>query len=983
MRRIPAHIPSSTYRLQFGAHLSFEQAASLVSYLSQLGIGDAYASPLFRSRESSSHGYDVIDHSQIDPDLGDESQFVAFAEALRAEQMGLMLDVVPNHMGIDDYHNVWWQDVLENGPSSTYARFFDIDWQPPKEELKHKVLLPILGDQYGRVLETQEIQLVYDDQRLQITCYGRRFPLSPRSWKDVLQTALQELNGQLPDDDLDRMELESIIVELENLPLQTETDPERIVQRYREKEVAKRRLSQLLERSQPIAESLNRAIALINGRRGDASSFDQLEKLLAQQAYRLCYWRVATDEINYRRFFDINELAAIRVEDPEVFEAVHQLVFRFIDAGWVTSLRIDHPDGLLDPQQYFENLQENYRRLKHAGSHDELAPQPELYIAVEKILAHDEELNADWPVAGTTGYEFLNLVNGLFVRPQGVGILRRVYARFIDENLRFADVQYEAKRLILNVSMSSELHVLAGQLDRISEQHRFTRDFTRTSLRRALREVISCFPVYRTYIRPESNSVSEEDRRRVVMAIRTAKRRNPALSPSFFDFIGSVLLLEDPDGLTEEQLQERRQFVLKFQQVTGPVTAKGLEDTTFYRYYPLASLNEVGGEPASLGTSLEQFHRKHRERLAAWPYAQLTTATHDTKRGEDLRARLNVLSEMPEEWERHIQRWQALNEPHRVELEGAAAPDPNEEYLLYQTIVGTWPVDELSRRRKDEYVQRIVQYMDKALKEAKSHTSWLSPNEEYDEAVANFVRNILDEQRNSPFVAEVDAVAREIASAGFVNSLAQTLIKLCAPGLPDFYQGTELWDFSLVDPDNRRPVDFELRQKLLGELQSVADDLPALAGRLVAAWPDARIKMLLIWRALSFRKQRLELFQRGNYVPLTVEGAREEHVCAFAREHEGRYALVVVPRFTLGAWRSLDESLASARSSGSSAPKSYEWPLAGWFAETTLRVPIEVASELCHVLTGQWVNAGKTDGPHRLLDLAEVLRGFPVALLEG
>jgi (1->4)-alpha-D-glucan 1-alpha-D-glucosylmutase len=976
----------STYRLQFGAHLTFQMATGLVAYLADLGIGDAYASPLFRSRESSSHGYDVIDHGQIDPALGTEADFVAFAEQLHARRMGLMMDVVPNHMGIDDPHNEWWQDVLENGVSSIYARFFDIDWDPPKEELKHKVLLPILGDQYGRVLENREIQLVYQDQRFQITCYGRRFPLAPRSWADVLRVVLERLAPELSDDEPDRMELESIITELDHLPPQTDLDPEHVQQRYREKEVAKRRLSQLLDKSPTIAAALELALVEFNGRRGDPASFDRLEALLAKQAYRLCHWRVATDEINYRRFFDINELAAIRVEDAEVFAQVHSLVFRFIDAGWVTAVRIDHPDGLLDPQQYFENLQQSYQRLQPAGPSSELTPAPSLYIAVEKILAPDEHLPPDWPVSGTTGYEFLNLVNGLFVHPSGAAALRRVYARFIDENLRFADVLYESKRLILNVSMSSELHVLAGQLDRISEQHRFTRDFTRTSLRRALREVISCFPVYRTYIRPQTNVVTDEDRRRVATAIRTAKRRNPALSPSFFDFIASVLLLEDPDGLTDEQVQERRQFVLKFQQVTGPVTAKGFEDTAFYRYYPLASLNEVGGEPNASGTLVDSFHRKNTERFAAWPNSLVTTATHDTKRGEDVRARLNVLSEVPDEWEALVRGWRTLNERYRVEFEGATAPDDNEEYLLYETLVGTWPLGSMASAEWADYVERIVQYMDKALKEAKTHSSWLNPNQEYDAAVANFVRAVLNRQENSEFIASLARFVADIADPGFVNSLAQTLLKICAPGIPDFYQGTELWDFNLVDPDNRRPVDFELRRRLLGEIKvAAASNLGGLAADLLAAWPDPRIKLMLIWRALGFRQSHLDLFQRGNYLPLVIEGPREEHACAFGREFEGRYALVVVPRFTFSAWRErwpvADDS--STRKVVNGKHPEAVWPLADWWRDTVLRIPAEVAPELRHVLTGHWVAGGTTDGPQRLLDLSEVFGSFPVALLEG
>lgn len=965
MRNTPAHIPVSTYRLQFHERFTLADACALVDYLADLGIGDAYASPLSRSREHSAHGYDVIDHHQIGPELGSEDDLKRWADELNRRRLGLMLDVVPNHMGIDDPHNVWWHDLLENGVGSQFARFFDVDWRPPKEVLRGKVLLPILGDQYGRVLENQEITLVYENQTFQVAYYNRRFPLSPGTWPDVLRGVLDEVTDVLDADNPERMELESIITALDNLPTGDEQDPERIQQRYREKEVARRRFAGLLESSVPIRHGLDRAIKAFNGEPGDPHSFDRLEELLSKQAYRLAYWRVATDEINYRRFFDINELAAIRVEDPEVFESVHELVFRFVERGWVTALRIDHPDGLLDPQQYFQNLQDKFAEIKHRaqGGDQYLPEQPTLYIAVEKILGHDEGLPADWNVAGTTGYDFLNLLNGIFVDRPGAVQLRSNYSRLTGQPMRYLDTLYESKKTILNVSMSSELHVLAWQLDRISEQHRWSRDFTQTSLRRALREVIACFPVYRSYIRPGSAQVSEEDRQHIAMAIRIARRRNPEMSHTFFDFIESVLLLDDPEGLGEDGVRARRQFVLKFQQVTGPVTAKGVEDTAFYRNYPLASLNEVGGEPMALGTTLEQFHRKNTERAAAWPYSMLATATHDTKRGEDVRARLNVLAEIPVEWNDAVCRWLALNEPRRAEVDGAPAPDANEEYLLYQTLVGTWPS---AGAIDDAYVERIAQYMGKALKEAKLHTSWLNANQEYDDAVAGFVRDIL---AAVDFTADMTAFVASIADAGFVNSLAQTLLKIAAPGVPDFYQGTELWDFSLVDPDNRRPVDFELRRAILAEFKTRGANEAELAEELLAAWPDPRLKLYLIWRALDFRRRHADLMLRGSYLPLAIEGDRADHAVAFARERDGRWAVAVAPRLTLPAWRAESERAAG-------------WPLAPWWRGTRVRVPGRLTADLKHVVAGNWI-AGASDGAERVFDLADVFDRFPVALLSA
>ncbi len=579
----------------------------------------------------------------------------------------------------------------------------------------------------------------------------------------------------------------------------------------------------------------------------------------------------------------------------------------------------------------------------------------------------------------------MNLLNGLFVDRRGAYALRDAYARFTARSESFSEVLYESKRAILATSLSAELYTLSQQLDRISEQHRWSRDFTRLSLYRTLREVVACFPVYRTYIRPESGEIREEDRRRILAAVRIAKRRNPAMSPTFFDFIASVLLLEDPEGLSEINRGERRQFVQKFQQVTGPVTAKGLEDTAFYRYYPLASLNEVGGDPTIPGTTMEQFHRRVAEQASSWPHSMLATGTHDTKRGEDFRARLNVLSEIPEEWESAIQRWQAMNASARAELDGAAVPDANEEYLIYQTLVGTWPLAALDEQAATGYVERIVRYLDKALREAKLHTSWINPYDEYDQAVAHFIRTILRDLQ-SPFAKDVDAFARAIADAGFVNSLAQTLVKMCAPGVPDFYQGVELWDFHLVDPDNRGAVDFESRRKALAWLAARADkDLPQLAGELLASWPDERLKLFLIWRTLRFRRDHAEL-TGGDFVPLTAEGPRKLQLCAFARVAAPRWTLCAVPRLACQAWRDSrpggeSPTIRKTRRKGAKHADAC-WPIADWWRETVVQLPAEAPTRWRHVLTGHTVDAVESpDG--RVLDMGQVLRYFPVALLAG
>ena len=975
----PERVPLATYRLQFSAHLDLGRARQLVPYLDALGVTDAYVSPLFRAREQSSHGYDVVDHGMIHPEFGGTADFQAFAEDLRARGMGMLMDVVPNHMGIDDPANAWWQDVLENGPASRFARFFDIDWRPPKAQLRGKVLLPYLGDQFGRVLENRELRPAYQDHAFHLYYYDRRFPLGPKSTLLILRDALPSLQPRLDAENPDRMEFESIMTALENLPSRHEHDPERLQQRYREKEVIRRRLATLYDANPVVREAIDQTLIEYNGRKGEPRSFDRLEALLNEQAYRLCYWRVAADEINYRRFFDINALAAIRVEDPEVFEAVHAMIFRFLDAGWVTGLRIDHPDGLLDPRQYFANLQERFRALRAKKDQPatattaaaepaqigaavgtvEAAEGPPLYIAVEKILAHDETLPADWPVCGTTGYDFLNLLNGLFVDRRGATEIARGYRRFVEGHPPPADILYAGKRTVLSYSMSSELFVLAGELDRISEQHRWSRDFTRSALHRALREVIACFPVYRTYIRPDSDEVRPDDRRRVLEAIRAAKRRNPQTDASYFDFIGSVLLREDPQGLSDPDRAARRHFVLKFQQVTGPVMAKGLEDTAFYRYYPLASLNEVGGEPNLFGVTLDEFHRRSAERAKQWPYDMSATATHDTKRGEDTRARINALSEIPAEWREAVDRWHEATAAARGEMEGEPIPDRNEEYLFYQTLVGTWRFEPRDGDAWQGYVDRIAQYMEKALREAKVHTSWISPNSEHDALVDRFVRTALDPAQSGAFLDDVERLSSSIADAGYTNSLAQTLVKIGSPGVPDFYQGTELWSFSLVDPDNRRPVDFDLRERLLDDLRRRENDLPALAADTLAAWPKPQVKLHLIWRALNFRRQNAELFLSGSYMPLEVAGPRSENVLAFAREHQGQWAVVVVPRMTVEAWRAATGPQRIAQ-------------FAAWYGDTQVRLP--AAGPWRHVLTGE-----SLDGES--VSVAAIFAQYPVGLM--
>jgi (1->4)-alpha-D-glucan 1-alpha-D-glucosylmutase len=962
------------------------------------------------ARPGSLHGYDVIDPTKLNPELGTREDFNEFSARLKERGMGLLMDVVPNHMCIASSGNQWWNDVLENGPSSHHASFFDIDWRPPKQNLANKTLLPILGDQYGRVLENQEIQLVYQRGAFFVNYYETRLPIASRTSIFILNAALDNLKDALDEAHPHRLEFESIITALSYLPPRTETDPEKVRERMREKGVAKRRLAALVAESREVSGAIKKTVKEFNGVRGDARSFDRLEELLAEQAYLLCFWRVAADEINYRRFFDINELAAIRVEEPEVFAAVHELVFRLIKEGHVTGLRVDHIDGLYDPEQYLRHLQggcrkalrrssyaaADYGSALHRGGAGETNPQPSMgkgrnpqsedpqsaierpfYVVVEKILGHDERLRESWAAHGATGYGFLNLLNGLFVDAQNAEAFGRLYRRLVGLESNFADVAYESKKLILETAMSSELHMLSRRLDRISEQSRYTRDFTLNSLQHALAEMIACFPVYRSYIRPnatDAEDVGEEDRRYISRAIRNAKRRNPAVSASIFDFIESLLLLRDSEEIERPEMidgdgrRERREFVMRFQQLTGPVTAKGIEDTAFYRFYPLASLCEVGGEPWRFGVPPVTFHRRNRERLSLWPHGMIASSTHDTKRSEDARARINALSEIPVRWYRAVRRWQNMNRELKATIEDQPAPDANEEYLLYQALLGAWPLDDGAgpgEQTPQSFAQRIQEYMIKALREAKIHSSWLNPDEEYEQAVYDFISKILSP--DGAFAKDFAEFQAPIARAGMFNSLSQTLLKIASPGVPDFYQGTEIWDFSLVDPDNRRPVDYERRKRLLDSLRGdETGDRASLADDLLRSAPDGRVKMFVTTGALNYRMNNRDLFERGEYLPLQPAGERERHVVSFARRVGDRAAVVIATRFFM-------------RMTPSPPVGREAW------GDTTILMGDEFAGCYRDVFTGRVVRArkrpnGNEDGDE--LPLAEALAHLPVALLE-
>jgi (1->4)-alpha-D-glucan 1-alpha-D-glucosylmutase len=991
-------VPLATYRVQFNKTFTFEDARRVVAYLDSLGVSDLYASSYLAARPGSMHGYDIINHNSLNPEIGSPGDYERLAAELYGRGMGQVLDVVPNHMGIASGSNPWWNDVLENGPSSPYADFFDVDWDPVKRELANKVLLPILGDQYGRVLENQELSLEFADGSFSLRYHETRLPITPRSAVQVLAHRLDALAGTLGNENTDLQEYQSIITALTNLPGRTETAPDRIRERMREKEVVRRRLGRLAQQCPGIRESIEETVRTFNGKRGDPRSFDLLDRLLDEQAYRLAYWRVAAEEINYRRFFDINELAAIRMEDPAVFRETHRLILSLVEQGHVTGLRLDHPDGLYDPPRYFRALQgERFAQVASGrlrGDSPATGPEREaireraleafdaacredprgagcrpLYLLAEKILGKGERLPTHWAIHGTVGYEFLNLLNGLFVACGNERAVNAAYAAFTGQRTSFADLVYESKQLIMQVSMSSELNVLGHSLNRLSERNRSSRDFTLNSLTQALREVIACFPVYRTYITGAEETIALQDRACVEVAVAFAKRRNPATNVSVFDFVRDTLLLRYPENAGEAYREEQRRFVLRFQQLTAPVMAKGVEDTAFYRYHRLVSLNEVGGEPDRFGIPVEEFHAQCKSRLANWAHGLSATSTHDTKRSEDVRARINVLSEIPAAWRAAVRRWHGWNRRHAVRVDGQTAPHRSDEYLLYQTLVGAWPLGPLSREERAAFTARIQQYMLKAAKEAKLRTSWINPNEAYDEALRAFVARILDSGPGNRFLQDFVAFQAPIARLGMVNAVAQTLLKITAPGVPDFYQGTELWDFSLVDPDNRRPVDFPRREAVLRELgeRIAAGDLEALARELVEHWPDGRIKLYTIHRALTYRRQSAELYRAGDYLPLPVGGAAGDSLVAFARHRATTTALVVVPRLT-----------APLTEGGTRLPMGAEvW------ADTWVALPRDIPDgPYVNRFTGAVLEPVPRERDKALL-AAEILAAYPVALLDA
>jgi len=952
----PSNIPLATYRLQLNRDFTFAQATAVVPYLSALGISHCYISPCLKARPGSLHGYDIVDHNSFNPEIGTAEEFDLFVETLHQHGMGLILDIVPNHMGVMGSDNSWWLDVLENGESSVYACFFDIDWHPLKEELDGKVLVPVLHDHYGAVLESGELKLAFRQERgeFDIAYREHRFPVNPREYPRILQRSVGKLTATLGEQNSDLLEFQSLITAFGHLPARQEASSDGVIERNRDKEIHKRRLAEVCARSPEIGDGIREAVNFINGNPADSATLDELHELIKVQAFRLANWRVAADDINYRRFFDTNDLAGIRMENENVFNATHRLILELMAQGKVDGLRIDHPDGLYDPAQYFVRLKRSIAAARESKS----AEDGSHYVVLEKILTGAEEL-PKWPVSGTTGYDFANLVNGLFVDSSAARRFEGIYQRFIDDEIDYEQLAYHCRKLIVRVALASELNVLANQLARIALSKRQTCDFTLNSLRDALMEVVASFPVYRTYV--TATGLSENDSRYIRSAVALAKQRSPAADISIFDFVGEVLLTRIADGQNSAYQDAVTAFAMKFQQFTSPVMAKGLEDTAFYRYNRLVSLNDVGGDLHRFGTSVQEFHAANQQRLRDWPHTMLAGSTHDSKRSEDVRARIDVLSEISPLWGLRVRAWRRFNRAHRSMVNGVAAPTPNDEYLLYQTLLGAWPLepmgDENDRRT---FCERIQNYMLKAMREAKQNTSWINRNTEYETAVTSFVQALLSDGAENHFLNDFLPLQRRVARIGLWNSLSQTLLKLTCPGVPDIYQGNELWNFSLVDPDNRRPVDYMRSQNVYEHFRGWSDTPePSAIATLIESPNDGQIKSYLIWRILRLRQQHQDLFQRGEYQPLPVDGERADHVIAFARRSGDGSVFVVAPRLVAGLLN--DHDLPPI------GPQIWQ--------DTYLQLPHRGPSE-----TYRNVFTGEVLASDDKIALSKLLADFPVAL---
>jgi (1->4)-alpha-D-glucan 1-alpha-D-glucosylmutase len=874
---------ASCYRLQLHAGFTFADAAQVAGYLKELGLSHVYCSPYLQSAKGSQHGYDVVDQQKVNVEIGGEEGHAHFCASLKELGLGQILDIVPNHMATGP-GNKYWCDVLENGASSRFASWFDIDWNSAEVKLQNKVLIPVLGDQYGRELSAGRIALHYDGESFQVRYMDHAFPLSPISLAVPLSMASEAINAPM---------LGFIADTLGRLPSPGTDEHESRVARHRDKTVLCDLLHRYLQENPGGSEAIENAIGVLN------KDCDALDTILNLQHYRLAYWRTADQELGYRRFFDVNTLIGVRAERQHVFNATHRRILEWLRSGVLDGVRVDHPDGLRDPEEYFARLR---------------ASAPEAWIVAEKILQPGEFLRASWPIDGTTGYDFLNVCNGVLIHSEGLKETTDIYQKFTGELQDFEALAHTKKLAVQQEALGSDVNRLTQEFVEICENNRDRRDYTRAEIRRAIREVAACFAVYRTYVIPQRNQITNEDKSEISNAVSIAKIRRTDVDPGLFDFIGDVLSLQSRG-------EKETEFLLRFQQFTSPVMAKGVEDTVFYCFNRIIGLNEVGAAPGRNGVALDEFHAYCSKIHAEHPQTMNTLSTHDTKRSDDVRARLAVLTEMPGQWRGSLRRWSRMNRQFKT----GQFPDSNTEYFLYQTLIGSWPISK----------ERITAYMEKAVREAKQNTSWTQQNKEFEDALRHFIEQILDFPQ---FIAELENFVAQVLLPGRINSLAQTLIKCTAPGVPDTYQGSELWDLRLVDPDNRGPVDYEVRRSMLAELQA-GMPVEEILKRIDSGMP----KLWVIYKALHLRKERPDWFDRNSsYSSLTVDGSKREHLIAYLR---GESVAVIVSRW-------------NARLSGNFASTAVQIPKGNWN----------------HLLTGESFEGGS-------IRAQNLLGRFPVALL--
>jgi len=922
-------IPRATYRIQFQSEFKFEAAKNIIAYLAELGISDLYASPIFKATPGSTHGYDVVDPTQLNPELGAPEDFEALTNEIKNHDMGWVQDIVPNHMAYQS-QNTWLMDVLENGPDSDYRDYFDIEWEHPYEDTKGRVLAPMMGSFYGEALENGEIQLNYEESGLSVNYYALKLPVRIESYGRFIGQNLGQLARELGKRHPDFLKLLGILYLIKSIPNETKGK-----ERYGQIAFVKVLLWEVYTQNPEVKDFIDSNVKLFNGEKGNPDSFHLLDHLLQDQFYRLSFWKVGAEEINYRRFFTVNELICMRVQELKVFNKTHDLISQLVEQGKITGLRIDHIDGLYDPAEYLKRLREK---------------TGDVYITVEKILELEEDLPEGWPVQGTSGYDFLNYVNGIFCKTESEKQFSDIYRIFSNSETSYEQLFIEKKQLIVEKNLAGDVDNLAQILKRIAGQSRLGIDFTMNGLKRTLSEVLCLFPVYRTYVNGEG--ISEDDRIYIKEAIEEARGRVPLLLNEL-NYIEKLLLLEWEEGLTEEQKALRLHFVMRFQQLSGPLMAKGIEDTLFYLYNRYLALNEVGGNPGKFGITLDEFHEVNQKQSALWLHKMNATATHDTKRGEDVRPRLHVLSEIPDEWEKQVITWIQLNRSKKNELRGRAVPVPNDEYFFYQTLLGSYPFDE---SENESFIGRVKDYMLKSVREAKLHTAWLRPDSDYEEGFLAFVEKVLEPSDSNEFMKEFLPFQKWVAGYGIFNSLSQVLLKYTAPGVPDTYQGTELWDLSMVDPDNRRPVDYQQRISFLKDIKERQHtDIGKLTDELLSTKEDGRIKLFLTHKVLQARKENLDVFQKGDYQPIEVSGKFKEHIVAFARSFGDTTAIAIAPRFF------------------TSLIQPGEYPIGEVWADTQLQLPQGMQSSWRDAITGQTISGTGA--------IAQILQHFPVALL--